>query len=104
MGYLQRTRPDADAFMRIEPASPLERLALCPCSQDQVDRLFVAWPRLVERNIHRQVLLGHPAHKPGDESTSCQEIQHRELLGQPDWIVQRCHVAVDAYTHVFRSL
>src|SRR5216117_3720091 len=105
MWLLDRPGPDRDPIVSEVLPAPVEGLAGGPRLDDQIPRLAQPLPRIVERAAQRQVLLGHPAHKSGDDAAARHAVEHRDLFGQPDRIVvKRGQVTEDRDLDATRAL
>ena len=94
MRPLHRPRPDRHVLVRPELPRVGEHV-LGPGAGDDVVGLLEAGARFVERHVVHLVLARDAARKARDDAAVGQAIEHRQLLGQPQRLVQRQQVAVD---------
>ncbi len=100
---LHRARPHRDVLVRPELALIGEHL-LGPGARDDVVGLLEARARLGQRHIVNLVLARDAAREARDQPAVRQAVEHRQLLGKPQRLVQRQQIAVDQQFQLLGAL
>ncbi len=103
MRLLHRTGPDGDVFVTVELALEAEDVLRPGAAQDLV-ALLEAGAGLAHRNTLGAVFPRGAAGDPGDQPPVGEAVEHGQLLGQPQRLVQRQEVAVDQQLHPLSAL
>ena len=94
MRPLHRARPDRHVLVRPELALVGEHV-LGPGAGDDLEGFLEAGARFGQRHVVHLVFARNAAREAGDQPAVRQAIEHRQLFGQPQRLVQRQQIAVD---------
>ncbi len=100
---LQRARPQRHILV-IPEAAAIRKDVLAPGAGDDVERLFEAGARVGERHVVDLVFARNAAGKARDQPAVRHAVEHRQLFGEAQRLVQRQQVAVDQQFQVFGAL
>ena len=100
---LHRARPHRDVLVGPELALVGEHL-LGPGAGDDVVGFLEPRPRLGERHVVHLVFARDAAGKAGDQPAFRQAVDHRQLLGEAQRLVQRQEIAVDQQLQILGAL
>ena len=100
---LHRARPQRHILVAPELAAVGKHL-LGPRPGDDLERLVEAGARLRQRHVVDLVFARDAAGKAGDQPPVRHAIEHRQLFGQPQRLVQRQQIAVDQELQVLGAL
>ena len=103
MRLLHRARPDRDVLVRPELALVGEHV-LGPGAGDDLVGFLEARARIRQRHVVDLVLARDAAREARDQPAVRQAVEHRQLFGQPQRLMQRQQVAVDQELQLLGAL
>ena len=103
MGPLHRARPDRHVLVGPELALVGEDV-LGPGAGDDLEGLLETGAQFGQRHVVHLVFARDAAREAGDQPAVRQAVEHRQLLGQPQRLVQRQQIAVDQELQLLGAL